>query len=37
LGWPNAGDSYGDNFYVRVMPPQIARRMIAQLAFMGGN
>ncbi len=37
LGWPNAGDNMGDNFYVRLMPPQIARRMMAQLAFLGGN
>jgi hypothetical protein len=37
LGWPNAGDNYGDNFYVRVMPPQTARTAIAQLAFLGGN
>jgi hypothetical protein len=25
LGWPNGGDNYADNFYVRLMPPQIAR------------
>jgi hypothetical protein len=37
LGWPNAGDNYGDNFYVRVMPPQTARTAIAQLAFLSGN
>jgi hypothetical protein len=37
LGWPNAGDNMGDDFYVRLMPPQIARSMIAQVAFLGGN
>lgn len=37
LGWPNAGDNFADNFYVRLMPPQIARSMVAQLAFLGGN
>jgi hypothetical protein len=37
LGWPNAGDNYADNFYVRVMPPQTARTAIAQLAFLSGN
>jgi hypothetical protein len=37
LGWPNAGDNYGDNYYVRLMPPQIARRMIAQVALLGGS
>jgi len=37
LGWPNAGDNMGDNFYVRLMPPQTARTAIAQLAFLGGN
>ena len=37
LGWPNAGDNFADNFYVRLMPPQIARNMVAQLAFLGGN
>ena len=38
LGWPNGG---GENmvveYYVRLMPPQIARTAIAQLAFSGGN
>jgi len=38
LGWPNGG---GENmvveYYVRLMPPQIARTAIAQLAFLSGN
>jgi hypothetical protein len=37
LGWPMATDNYANNYYIRVMPPQTARRMIAQLAFLGGN
>jgi hypothetical protein len=37
LGWPNASGLYLNNYYVRVLPPQIAHRMIAQLAFLGGN
>ena len=38
LGWPNGG---GENmvveYYVRLMPPQIARTAIAQLAYLSGD
>ena len=38
LGWPNGGgENMVTEYYVRLMPPQIARTAIAQLAFSGGN
>ena len=37
LSWPGMGENNVDVVRVRLMPPQIARSMIAQLAFLGGN
>jgi len=37
LEWSGMGENNVDVVRVRLMPPQIARSMIAQLAFLGGN
>jgi hypothetical protein len=37
LGWPGGGENMAHVDSVRLMPPQIARTAIAQLAFLSGN
>jgi hypothetical protein len=35
--WPGGGENMAHVYSVRLMPPQVARTAIAQLAFMSGN